>query len=766
MSPIRLHIIVLILAIGLAALFARAVQVQVLQKEKWDEKVRERNIDDQQLQTSRGRILDVKGREMATNAACIDAVLDYRAIRRPADEKWVKDHARGRLLRRLGDTYRNAPLSQRKPLLEAEIAQVNADIEQMWHDLGDKTLTGYTPEQVEDRRLQIVRKVQMLRRHLWYSRYVQASEKQDQQQTAWWYRWLNEDQNADLDTFDVSIKEQSESHIILPAISGELANHLGKNLDRYPGLSLRPGEQRVYPMKDIAPHVLGYLGPASQEDLERDPNRTDPLRKYLPGEYVGRAGVENLCEELLRGARGRERRDHDTGKAIESVPAQAGKDITLTIDAALQRKVEQAFASPKVWKDRKLQPEADPFYGAAVVIDIPTNEVRAMVSYPTYDLNDLDKSYAAMVQDDVNRKLLNRATLAQREPGSTVKPLAGIAAITEGVVGLHERIECTGRLILDGRSQHFGRCWTVKLAMSRGLPEPYRAHHMLPAGAPHPTGFLEFQDALERSCNVWCEVAADRLGARLPDWYERFGLGRPTGIGLPEGSGMLPISNSGPAVIRRRRICLAGIGQQDVWATPVQMANVAALIARDGVWMRPKLVTGGFVPPGVDGPEQVRLPVDPGAMRAAREGMRLVVSSIAGSGNVMQMPGIAVAGKTGTAQAARLRVAARDERGNMIDEQGNVVTDPKKAKKVWLEYSMKGRRNPQAPWYRAGGDAGDEVMHAWFIGFAPFENPKIAFAVMVEYGGEGGGQAAGPIARTILEAAGEEGYLPSAMVKP
>lgn len=756
--------ILFVLALGLLALFARAVQIQIFQKDQWEKEVQERHITEGQLQTSRGRILDVKGREMAINAACIDAVIDYRVITRPADEKWITEYARSCLLRDLGNAYKNAPPDQRKQLLAEQVAQVHTDIEQMWHDLGKPELTGYTPEQIEDRREQIVRRVQMLRRSRWYNRYAAAGKKYEQQQTAWWRRWLYDGVGVDVDAFDISIEDQRASHVILPAISSDLANYLGKNMDRYPGLSLQPGEHRVYPMKTVASHVLGYIGPVSREDLDNDPNHEEKelRRKYLPNDTIGRAGVESLCEQLLRGARGQTKRDNDTDKLIESVSAEPGQDVRLTIDSALQQKIEHAFAT-RVMTDRSVDP--DPLYGAAVVIDVPTNEVRALVSYPTYDINGLDKTYAVMERDYLNRPLLNRATQAQHEPGSTVKPMLGIAGITEKVVGVREGIECTGKLILDGKAVSGGKCWTYKTAKSEGLSESDWGHHRIGGGVPHvgkygnPDGFLVFEDALERSCNVWCETVADRLGpSRLGDWYSRFGLGRSTGLGIPEARGRLPYYGAGPQLKQRARTCLAGIGHGDVLATPIQIANMVATIARDGTWMRPKLVGGGFVPASVTGPNEVKLPVDPEALQAAKKGMWLVVNSKAGSGTWAHMPDIEVAGKTGSTENALLRVPVLDEKGNVIKENGE-------PKMEYLALSTKANRNPRAPWYRGAGKNENEAGHAWFMGFAPYDRPRIAFAVMVEYGGSGG-KMAGPIAKALLEACREEGYLPPLTVKP
>jgi penicillin-binding protein 2 len=243
--------------------------------------------------------------------------------------------------------------------------------------------------------------------------------------------------------------------------------------------------------------------------------------------------------------------------------------VRLTIDIDLQRAIEDRFAHPLL--DNK--PEAA-MYGAAVVIDVPTGQIRALVSYPTYDINDLDQLYPRLVRDDINRPLMNRATQFALEPGSTVKPIVGIGAITEGLLKPYEGIECTGYLVLNGkRYTHEGKCWTMG-----GRTAPM--HHLGHQGTHgNPDGFLTYPEALQRSCNVFFETLADRLGIdRLSLWMERFGLGRPVGIGLPEAAGMRPDSYKGPAFLRSGIITWTGaIGQNHVAATPLQMANVAAL---------------------------------------------------------------------------------------------------------------------------------------------------------------------------------------------
>ena len=286
-----------------------------------------------------------------------------------------------------------------------------------------------------------------------------------------------------------------------------------------------------------------------------------------------------------------------------------------------------------------------------------------------------------------------------------------------------------------------------------GLP-----HHA--AGSPHhgsfgnPDGFLIFADALERSCNVWPETVADRLGLnRLLRWYDLFGLGRRTGIGLPEAAGRLPDPSQN---LERSATWFAGMGQ-GIGATPLQMANVAATIARDGTWVRPSIVAAVQQPDSAQ-PDRVVLPLDPQAVAEARRGMTNVVNGLGATGRSVQREDMKVAGKTGTAQAARFSVVIRDEKGNVVMEDG-------KPKRRDLEPSTPAWSNPEAPWYRGSGTNDADLAHAWFIGFAPADRPQVAFAVMVEYGGSGGG-VAGPIATALLDAAIEEGYLSSTRSQP
>ncbi|HEY2589162.1 MAG TPA: penicillin-binding transpeptidase domain-containing protein [Tepidisphaeraceae bacterium] len=584
------------------------------------------------------------------------------------------------------------------------------------------------------------------------------------------------DESAQIDKFSVTVAEETQPHVILHAITLDVQNELGRHIEKYTGLILRPGLHRYYPYEDVACHVLGNLGRVNRDDLQNDPNKHDPRRAYLPNDDIGRGGLERLCEPALRGTLGRVTTTYGEDASSTTEPPVPGEAVRTTIDVDLQEEIQRFFASATLhgYVDGKLQEtEHDAvLHGAAVLLDVKTNRVLALVSYPTYDLNHFDEMYQALHDDDINDPLRDRATESQLETGSTMKPLVGLGAITGGVMGVNEGIECTGYLVLPrhGKYTRMGRCWVASM-YEKELGPAGVAHHPVPY--PHkghdgnPDGFLTYSDALERSCNVYFETVADRMGVnRLTDWMRRFGLGRKTDIGIEEYKGYLPAD----APMPDRSTCFfGGIGQGYVAATPIQMANVAATIARGGMWMRPQLVMpedkGGKLPPlragAVEGPDLVDLHLDPKAVAACRLGMYNVVNAPAGTGKAARMDDLVLCAKTGTAQAAKFKVLKKDAKGQpLLDENQH---------RQYKEFapSVPGHPNPEVPWYRGAGANNEKIDHSWMIGFAPADDPKIAFAVLVEYGGSGGGAAA-DVVKTAMEACIAHGYLQpqSNMPKP
>lgn len=759
----RLKIFLILLFVMTIVIALKAAHIQVIEHDHWSARAEDLRTRTIYVETTRGRILDRNGEELAVDMPCTDVAVDYRAITPEPDPRWVRSKAYARLRARDDwDAYLKADRATRRQLLDAEIEAVKADIEAMWDILAE--LSGESREQIDETRNAIVQRVEMRKRYIWYKSYERAVKKHEEAPPPpIWQRWLLGDniEGPKLDQFRIEVAEETQSHVIISDIDVEAINYLGKNIDRFPGLSLRPGVHRVYPFRDVAAHVLGRIAKVTREDLEKDPNRDDELRKYWQNDLIGRTGIEALAEPTLRGSRGRMIRHYGQSQLVEDVSPVPGKDVRITLDIHLQKAVQETFERARVPTGNNSY-EVHPMHGAAVVIDVPTGEIRALVSYPTYDLNTFDRDYPRLVRDDINKRLLNRATQYPLEPGSTIKPVVGIGAIADGLIEADGTIECTGYLVLDGRTHRVGRCWVAsKFATILG-PNGV-AHHPIPWSDPHPTGHLNLSDALKRSCNVYFETLADKMGLDgLSKWYREFGLGMPVGIGIPESSGRLPDSFRGPADVRRATAWFASIGQGQVSTTPLQMANVAATIARNGLWIRPTLIPRGTEiderlirrGEGKFAADERRIVAPAAAWHMARNGMERVVNDRGGTAwTTMHNNGVDLAVKTGTAQAAKLTVPVRDENGEYLrDERGRVV-------RRLLEPSTPGNPNPEAIWYRAFGEDNKQLNHAWMIGYAPAKNPKIAFAVMVEYGGSGGGITASDVAQKVLEACVEHGYL-------
>ena len=780
----RLKIFLGMLLAVTIVLVLRAVQLQVFNRAHWDAEAKESLKKTRPLETTRGSILDARGRVLASDEACIDACVDFRAMSDDPDPRWLTEQALARLRRMPGDEYRRAPADRRRQMLAAEIGEVKADIAGMWQALADETK--HKLEDVEAARQAVLRKVRARKRVVWYARYRRALREHEGREPAPWYRgWLLDDSNKapEVDSFLEKVAEEEDAHVIVSGITNETYIRLQKNIEQYPGLQLRGGKQRLYPFRDAACHVIGHIGKVVREDLANDPNLgVNELREYQYNDVIGRSGLEALLEPTLRGTRGEVTIVAGEGTETSRKEPVPGRNVRSTIDIYLQADIQRLFEVAEI-SDGPINKTILPMHGAAIVIDVPTGEVRALASYPTYDLNTYDADIARHMADAINAPLLNRATQVRYEPGSTIKPVSGIAAITEGLIKPYEGVECTGFLVVNNKRQSSGRCWVASMYVDELGVEGVK-HHQVPH--PHvgthgnPDGFLTFPEALERSCNVFFESQAhcmrspgDPLGLNtLSKYFALFGLGHETGIGIPERPGILPDSYAGPASWANSVLWFSAIGQTQVLASPIQMANVAATIARDGLWMRPRLVPAGvetrpiLVRDPADrkrtipAPDVIDLKLPREAVAAAREGMVRVVNAEAGTGaKYVRRTDMHVAGKTGTAQAAPIRLAKKDLDGKVLkDEEGKTLFTE-------VPLARFGGEPTKTPWYRGYGKNGTDLKHAWYIGFAPAERPQIAFAVMVEYGGSGGANA-GPIAGKLLDACVRHGYLKPAYETP
>lgn len=767
----RLKIFMILIFLVSLALIGRLFAVQVFGHAYWSNQALGQLTRPMITETTRGRILDRHGIVLALDTACTDACVDYRAIIKPPDPKWVREIAAARLITRLGTEYTHSKGEKRKALLAEESAHVCSDIDQMW-----ATLATHDPEVAGDPRADatvamdeirraIVQSVQ-LRRQWLNSRNLQRDE---QRTNSGWLRYLAGSVDSSTDALG-ALAEETEPHVVIPALDSDACNFLGKRLEQFPGLVLRASTHRHYPLQTVACQVLGRLSRVNGVDLEQARrDNLDELRQYLPNDLIGREGIEALCEPLLRGSRGRIEQRVSDEAIISRQDFVPGADVQLTIDSNLQNKAQdllQHVVEVDIHGQTLTPPQGLSMHAAIVVLDVKTNEVRVLASNPGFDVNDLQTRYGTLVADELNQPLINRATCDACEPGSTIKPLIGLGAITDGILGPNEQINCTGILSLPEMDLHgvthmvrvpgAARCWILSENKAALAEMKATGSRTVPSDAMH--GPLAYADALERSCDIFFETTADRLTpAGINRWLERFGLGRPTGIGLIERGGLRPDLYRGPEKPGRADNCLAGMGQGKVLTTPLQIANEAATIARGGIWMRPRILSADTqvaldaVHPRPNAIDMVDLHLNPEALRQARLGMIGVVDGAAGTGRIKH-DGFTLAAKTGTADTAPLWFKVKDASGRLVNQK--------------LMPVHRGGEEGPTPWYRSEDETGYGVVHAWYMGYAPVEDPQVAFCVLVEYAGAGGSVAAGPIASQLLEACASAGYFHSSAVLP
>ena len=384
---------------------------------------------------------------------------------------------------------------------------------------------------------------------------------------------------------------------------------------------------RRYP-EGMAAHLFGYVGEVSDAQVARD----EELRS---GDIVGKAGIEQAYNTLLMGEDGfKQVVVNSIGREIPDRPVRIeepveGKRLQLTIDADIQRAVEDSF-------------RAFGYKGAAVILDPNSGEVLAFTSLPAYDPNafasGIDHATWSALQSDVLLPLNDRAIQGRYSPGSTFKMAVATAALEEGVISPDFKVYCPGRATFFGRSF---KCWK-------------------PGGH----GTVDLQHAIEQSCNVYFYTIGNMVGIdKIHKWATLLGLGEKTGIDLPnEVQGLVPspewkrTNTKDPKWYAGETISVS-IGQGAVSLTPVSMAVYMATLANGGTRVTPHLLKAvdegnGWKPVPAPAPHsQVQL--KPETVAAIHEGMWMVVNG-AGTGGRSRIVGYNVSGKTGTAQVISL----------------------------------------------------------------------------------------------------------------
>ena len=464
--------------------------------------------------------------------------------------------------------------------------------------------------------------------------------------------------------------------------------HFAVHRHRFPGVEVVPYLTRSYPQRELLSHVVGYVGRIDEGDRER----LDPAR-YAGFSHIGKTGIERQYEDLLLGEPGYEQVETDAqGRALrvlQRMPPTQGSNVRLTLDVRLQEAVAAAF---------------DGRPGAAVAIDPRNGEVLALVSLPGFDpnlfVNGISRADYRALLEAPYRPLFNRALQGGYEPGSTVKPFLGIAALELGLRTPEYTVSSTGEFRLEGSSH----VW----------------HDWKPGGH----GRIDLREAIAQSVNTYFYALAMDLGIdRMTGYMMRFGFGRPTGIDLQgEASGLLPSREWKQRVHRTPwypgETVIAGIGQGYWIATPLQLASALATLASGGERHVPHLLfatqasrEASLLRPVVAAePSFIR---DPSHVDVVREGMVAVMHGPTGTARATGAGSTyRIAGKSGTAQRYRRRDAS--------------------------EYDEK--------------KIAEHLRHqALFVAFAPAEDPRIAVALVVEHGSSGS-KAAAPVAKAILDA--------------
>jgi cell division protein FtsI/penicillin-binding protein 2 len=723
------------------------------------------------IQTTRGRILDRKGRVLAQDRPSFGIAVDYEVL----SGQWAVKQA-GRYARRVhGSQWTKLSAREREALIDRYMPAYTAHVEQMWRQLS--LASGVSGDALVRRQDEILERIARTHRVISTARTRQLLDSA----LARGEEITTEVEQRVGQVASQAIREQRVEHLVLPRLSEAAAFELmrieGRTVEVWPGgsdsgaadvVSLLPGVRvidsgvRDYPMDrmevevdlssfpgplreegasgrvsvtGVGIHVIGAMRDTLfREDAERRAaalasdaalrdraltERGTDRGEYQPGDGVGRGGIEESQEAVLRGLRGFVTTRLDTGERTTIQPTP-GQDVRLTIDVALQARV-QAILDPKLglavaqpWHgdENPTVQVGTALNGAVVVLDVDTGEILSMVSTPTYTRGQLREDPETLFSDPVGVAWLNRCVARPYPPGSIVKPLTLIGAVARGNYQIGQRIACDGHLF-PGRPDMF-RCWIYKRF---GTTHNVSLGHSL-AG----------REAIAVSCNIFFYTLGQRLGPEgIAAVYKSFGLGMPFNLGIgQEFSGFLGPSGNESALQISDAIFM-GMGQGPVAWTPLHAAHAYATLARSGVSIPPRIVAGSSAVPEESS-------FDSRAIDEAIGGLDDAVNLSSGTGHsiafeqrrerIFNVPGVHVWGKTGTAEAPAI----------IVDPDGE---------------------GPEKPVTLRQGD------HSWFVVMAAAEGesrPRYVVSVMMEYAGSGG-KVSGPIANQVLHALRMEGYL-------
>lgn len=455
-----------------------------------------------------------------------------------------------------------------------------------------------------------------------------------------------------------------------------------------PGVIINIRPVRHYINGQHASHLIGYLGEINAKELQNS-----NYQGCRSGDYIGRFGTEKSFEEVLRGERGGRQVEVNVKgqvvKALQTVNADPGKNLYLTIDYALQQKVEDLL------KDR---------VGAAVAMDPTSGSILVMASSPTFDQNAFVSGMSQVewnaLTTNTDYPMTNRVIQGEYPPASTYKIVTATAGLETGEIDLDFTVYCPGHLAFGDRVFH---CWK-------------RGGH----------GEVNVIRALAESCDVFFYEVGRAVGVdRIADYANMLGLGQRTGIGLEyESKGLIPTASwkkerHGESWQKGETLNIA-IGQGFNLTTPLQMLVLISAVANGGTLYQPQIIQRIETADGVQvndiKPKATgSLTISPETMQIVKQGLWEAVNTKGGTARGIRLKKYPISGKTGTAQ---LVARKEPEPGKGKDEE-DIAEEHKD--------------------------------HAWFVAYAPAEAPQIAVAVIVEHG-EHGSTAAAPVAKEIIKA--------------
>lgn len=486
------------------------------------------------------------------------------------------------------------------------------------------------------------------------------------------------------------LEEMSQKSAFVPVMVAEhlpwdVFARINVNAPALPGVLPEVGLSRHYPHHDRTSHVIGYVGRVTQRDLDRAEDR-DPILQ-IPEFRIGKRGIEVGLEHGLRGKAGHRRIEVNAlGRVIRELDRDEG-DAGTDLHLTLDLGI-QDHAMTRLGEQS----------AAAVLMDVNSGDVLVAASTPAYDPNLFVRGISvadySVLRDNDHRPLHNKWASGMYPPGSTFKMIVALAALEAGVMGHEETAFCNGGYKLGRRRFH---CWR-------------RGGH----------GHMALKPALEQSCDVYFYEAAKRVGIeRIAAMARRFGLGEAEDLPLPELKGGLMPTKAWKEANRDEPWTVgdtlnSGIGQGFVLATPLQLAVMTARLAT-GRAIVPRMIRArGGNPEPV--PEAPSMGIAPHLLELVQRGMYDVMNN-----------------RRGTARRSRIADELNKMAGKTGTSQVRNITKAERAQGVF--------RNEDLPWHRRD--------HALFVGYAPYDAPRYAVAVVVEHGG-GGSKAAAPIARDIL----------------